>query len=177
MTSSSVSSRLPAICCIPTCECASEEENPFGCCGAIDSDANMVIHSGQFRYHAEASRDVKAGTVLVQCLPFAHSLLVPPGMQVEDAELDDNDSGIRKRCTRCFFQEGDSVIDRIVEGFGRCSKCRVVYYCSRSCQVRFRLKKYATAISHLLLNLFPLMVTFILFYIPPRPTTGKSIIN
>mmetsp|Transcript_27072 Transcript_27072/g.58034 ORF Transcript_27072/g.58034 Transcript_27072/m.58034 type:complete len:653 (-) Transcript_27072:2371-4329(-) len=95
---------------------------------------NMTIQPGPHGHHAIASRDIPAGSLIVQCLPLAHSILVPPGTMMEDDEGDDV-CGRRKRCTRCFFQEGDEDSSGMRRNtFGRCSKCRVAYYCSRSCQ-------------------------------------------
>ena len=127
-------SEIPA-CCIPISGnlCTSDGERA-DCLGVVNNDSSMVIRSGPHRFHAIASRDVKAGTVIVQCLPLAHSLLVPPGMQGEELSIDD--SGAPKRCARCFASEGDRHCPRKTEGkFGRCSICRVVSVCSSTCKV------------------------------------------
>lgn len=94
----------------------------------------MAVRSGLRGLYAIATRDVAAGDVVVQCLPIAHSILAPPGL--------DGGDGARRRCARCFFREGDAERDgcgvstRRKDKFGRCSKCARAYYCSRSCQVR-----------------------------------------
>ena len=111
------------------------------------SSSSMVVKAGQHGLHAIASRDVKAGTVIVQCLPMAHSKLVPPGSNImmdidDDEDEEDEDSGRKKICTRCFIQEGDSNAGTRKKKFGRCSKCKLVYYCCRSCQVRYILCSY-----------------------------------
>lgn len=127
-------SDLPAICCIPISNNLSTpgDEIQTDCTRAIN---NVLIRSGPHRFHAIASRDIKAGAVIVQCLPFAHALLVPPGMQGDELSNDD-DSGAPKRCARCFVAAGDNhCLRETGRLFGRCSKCKVVSYCSRSCQV------------------------------------------
>lgn len=115
------------------------------------SSSSMAVKAGQHGLHAIASRDVKAGTVIVQCLPLAHSILVPPGSNImmgidDDDEDEDEDSGRKKICTRCFIQEGDSNAKK--KKFGRCSKCKLVYYCCRSCQVRYILCSYHICYVH-----------------------------
>ena len=103
------------------------------------NNSSMVIQSGPHGLHAIAAQDIKAGSLIVQCLPLAHSILVPPGTLMEEVEGND-DCGKRRRCTRCFFQEGDEDSSGMrKKNFGRCSKCRLVYYCSRSCQVGYDL--------------------------------------
>ena len=124
--------------------------------GGDDDDgdwSSVAIRPGPHGLHAYASRDLKAGSVIVRCLPLAHSILVPPGTTTtttreededEDDEYDDGGGGggggrgRRRRCARCFFGEGESDHSdgRREARFGRCSRCRAVHYCSRSCQVR-----------------------------------------
>ena len=105
------------------------------CCIPDDSShtSKMYVKSGSHGLHAMASQDMNAGTTIVQCLPLSHSLLVPPGMSIAD-DIDNGDK--KRRCARCFFQEGSagSTGDRWAK-LRRCSKCKVAYYCSRSCQV------------------------------------------
>ena len=120
---------------------------------ADDDDSSVSIRPGPHGLHAYASRYLKAGSVIVRCLPLAHSILVPPGTTTttatrEDDDDDDDDGGggggggggrgRRRRCARCFFGEGESNHSggRRGANFGRCSRCRAVHYCSRSCQVR-----------------------------------------
>ena len=159
-------SQQQVVCCIPISdgkggkrqdnhhECrASEKQNECQYYFASDSAALrscsisnsvnsslMLIEPGPHGNHAIASQDINAGSVIVQCLPLAHSILVPPGSLMEEEESNSNDCK-KRRCARCFYQEGD-VDNTISEGgggrkikFGRCSKCRMAYYCSRSCQV------------------------------------------
>ncbi|KAL3795466.1 hypothetical protein HJC23_000824 [Cyclotella cryptica] len=98
--------------------------------------SKMWIQSGAFGLHAIATQDMPAGTVILQCLPLAHSLLAPPGVSPsEDDGVHDNE-GKRRRCTRCFVREGDraSCRDGVAKKLMRCSKCKIAYYCSRSCQ-------------------------------------------
>ena len=104
---------------------------------AKNQPSKMSIQSGAFGLHAIATHDMPAGTVILQCLPLAHSLLVPPGVpSVEDDGVHDNE-GRRRRCTRCFSWEGDRrpYSDGEVKKLMRCSRCKIVFYCSRSCQV------------------------------------------
>ena len=124
--------------------CGYLQDSDTQCCGVLNDSTQhkMVIKSGPHGLHAIASQDIKAGCVILQCLPLAHSVLVPPGGMMEDNEEDEDDDGSRRKkiCSRCFIQEGDINIDSSSENarkkkFGRCSKCRMVYYCSRSCQV------------------------------------------
>ena len=97
---------------------------------------SMAVQSGPHGRHAIASRQIPAGAIIVQCLPLAHSILMPPGASLVEEDTIEEDEGKRRRCARCFFQDGDEDISGLrKKKFGRCSKCRVVYYCSRSCQV------------------------------------------
>ncbi|KAL9191424.1 hypothetical protein ACHAXT_001130 [Thalassiosira profunda] len=101
--------------------------------GHAPASPSLVIKSGPHGHHAVASQDIAAGSVIVQCLPLAHSILTPPGSSILDEE--DDDDGTRRRCARCFAQEGDEDASGArKEKFGRCSKCRARFYCSRSCQ-------------------------------------------
>ena len=154
--------RPTSVCCIPStgsdntttesptdrsnrCRCGYLRDSDTKCCdyGVLDDSTQhkMVIKSGPYGLHVLASQDIKAGCVILQCLPLAHSVLVPPGGMMEDNEEDEDDGSRRKKiCSLCFIQEGDINIDSSSENvrkkkFGRCSKCRMVYYCSRSCQV------------------------------------------
>ena len=136
------------ICCIPTDDNITKP-NADGCnrrnaCRYLlptnqhqdttsNSCSNIVIKTGKHGLHAISSRDIKAGTVIVRCLPISHSILIPPGTNILD-ESDEDDG--RRICARCFIREGECNSGR-KKKFGRCSKCRVAYYCSRSCQVSF----------------------------------------
>lgn len=95
-----------------------------------------VKSDGAHGRHALASQDIKAGSVVVQCLPIAHSFLITPGKLLID-DGDEDDYGKPRRCVRCFFKEGNnaSTDEGRRKKFGRCSRCKVAYYCSRSCQV------------------------------------------
>ncbi len=140
------------ICCIPSADGPAESTdddhgNHQHRCRCISTslqhthhgsttNSSMVIQSGPHGLHTIASHDISAGSIIVQCLPLAHSLLVPPGSITGGEDEGSGDDGVRKRCTRCFVLEGDvDTSGRRKEKFGRCSKCRLVYYCSRSCQV------------------------------------------
>eukprot|EP01082_Thalassiosira_pseudonana_P011692 g10204.t1 g10204 contig4:1426866-1427663(+) len=94
-----------------------------------------VKSDGAHGRHALASQDIKAGSVVVQCLPIAHSFLITPGKLLID-DGDEDDYGKPRRCVRCFFKEGNnaSTDEGRRKKFGRCSRCKVAYYCSRSCQ-------------------------------------------
>ena len=154
--------RPPSVCCIPSTDsdnakiesatdrsnnrCRYLQDSDTKCCdGVLNNDSTqhkMVIKSGPYGLHAIASQDIKAGCVILQCLPLAHSILVPPGGMMGDIEEEEEDDGSRRKkiCSRCFIQEGDTNIGSSSENprkknFGRCSKCRMIYYCSRSCQV------------------------------------------
>ncbi|KAL7539544.1 hypothetical protein ACHAXR_010804 [Thalassiosira sp. AJA248-18] len=137
----------PVVCCIPSLdsddgvECG--DNNQHSCRYNLHADSiggspenhSMAIRSGPYGRHAIASRNLKAGSLIVQCLPLAHSILLPPGALMEEDGGDDDDCGGKRRCTRCFFQEGDEDSSGMRrKKFGRCSKCHVAYYCSRSCQ-------------------------------------------
>ena len=101
-----------------------------------ESICSMAVQSGPHGRYAIASRQIPAGAIIVQCLPLAHSILMPPGASLVEEDTSEEDEGKRRRCARCFFQDGDEDISGLrKKKFGRCSKCRVVYYCSRSCQV------------------------------------------
>ena len=142
-------SSFKSICCIPNnddhhsgkrkyqCRCLHGLNKQKQCDDNTNSNDDhscaVVVRAGPHGLHVFSSRNIKAGSVIIQCLPLAHSILVPPGTSPLD-ECDNNDDG-RRRCTRCFFREGD--IDASGwrrKKFGRCSKCQVTYYCSRSCQ-------------------------------------------
>ena len=95
----------------------------------------MFTKQGPYGQHAMASQDIKAGSVIVQCLPLAHSLFFSPGTALTIHEQESSEEcNERRRCARCFHQEGGIDGGRS-QRFGRCSRCRVPYYCSRSCQV------------------------------------------
>lgn len=96
------------------------------------NSSNIAVRSGPLGRHAVATQDMNAGTLVVQCLPLAHSIL-----QVQEEERDGDDDGSKlRRCARCFIQEGDNDPSGLRRGsFGRCSKCQSTYYCTRSCQV------------------------------------------
>jgi len=152
MDFSSGKGRRQAVCCIPNRRSDRDNAASVGdthrhnCCyiirdhhhqhNAKSTDGNrgfsMFIQSGPHGLHAIASCDITAGSIIAQCLPMAHSMFVPPGALVEeDGEGNDR----RKRCARCFFQEGDKDSSGTrKKKFGRCSKCRVTFYCSRNCQ-------------------------------------------
>lgn len=106
------------ICCIP--------HDP-----SVKTSSKMHLKSGEYGLHAIASRDMSAGTIILQCLPLAHSLLVSPGMDAANEE-----ESKRRRCARCFFRAGDCGSNNPgrMNGLKRCSKCKTAYYCSRSCQ-------------------------------------------
>ena len=142
-------SRHSAVCCIPSSDSGNAESavhHRYACqylCAHADSiggdygSSSMTIQSGPHGHHAVSSRDIKAGSVIVQCLSLAHSILVPPGTLM-GGDDDNDDCGGRKRCARCFFREGDEDSSgKRRKKFGRCSKCRIAYYCSRSCQVKW----------------------------------------
>lgn len=116
-TTSSATSR-DQICCIPH--------------DSARKTSKVFVRSGEYGKHAIASQHMCAGTVVFQCVPLAHSLLVPTGMA-----YDDSDEDTRRRCARCFLRENDDKLsnDGSMNRLKRCSKCKMVYYCSRSCQV------------------------------------------
>ncbi|KAL7467745.1 hypothetical protein ACHAXS_007983 [Conticribra weissflogii] len=128
-------------CCIPLSNCndttAEGGRASEGACRVSSSRKSyksmMVVEFGPHGIHAMASQDINAGTVIVQCLPLAHSLFNPPTNLLTEEEhyRDEN-----RRCARCFFSERN--VDETTVGrkqkFGRCSKCKVAFYCCRSCQ-------------------------------------------
>ena len=134
------------VCCIPTDDNIPKTDgcNRRNACrylatnqhhdGISNSCNKMVIKSGIHGLHAISSQDIKAGTIIVQCLPISQSILAPPGTNILD-ESDEDDG--RRICARCFIREGECSNNGRKKKFGRCSKCRVLYYCSRSCQVSF----------------------------------------
>lgn len=97
------------------------------------NSSKMLIETAEHGLHAIASQDMSAGTVVVRCFPLAHSLLVPPGMDAADVgEVK------QRRCARCFFRAGETGLtshEGRFDGLKRCTRCKVVYYCSRMCQV------------------------------------------
>jgi hypothetical protein len=98
----------------------------------------MVLRSGPHRFHAIASRDMKAGAVIVQCLPTAYSITELNAEElIKDASLRKsfNRSSIPKRCTYCLFKEEGEFVKMRGRSGGICSKCSMVHYCSKSCQV------------------------------------------
>ena len=137
--------RYTGICCIPTDDNITKP-NSNGCSRQNDchylstnqhhdgiisnSCSNMVIKTGKHGLHAISSQDIKAGTIIVQCLPISHSILIPPGTNILESDEVDG----RRICARCFIREGECNNSGRKKKFGRCSKCRVLYYCSRSCQ-------------------------------------------
>lgn len=144
-----ISSSFKSVCCIPNDKCYHSGKRKYQCRHLrglhqqkqCDDDTNsnddnscaVVVRTGPHGLHVYASRSIKAGSVIIQCLPLAHSILVPSGASPLD-ECDNNYDG-RRRCTRCFFSEGDTDASGWRrKKFGRCSKCRVTYYCSRFCQ-------------------------------------------
>lgn len=143
MTSFSLDNRAPpTYCCIPIEEDSLRnhgDEIEIDFCGNVNvRNSNMVLRSGPHKFHAIASRDMKAGTVIVQCLPTAYSITeLNTEELIKDASLRKifNGSGIPKRCTYCLFQEGEMNGTREGKSGGICSKCSMVHYCSRSCQV------------------------------------------
>jgi len=137
--------RYANICCIPTDDNITKPNSNCSRQNAChylatnqhhdsisNSCSNIVIKTGKHGLHAISSRDIKAGTVIVQCLPISQSILIPPGTNILD-ESDEDDG--RRICARCFIREGECSNNGRKKKFGRCSKCRVLYYCSRSCQV------------------------------------------
>lgn len=113
------------------------------CCGGNVKNSNMILRSGPHRYHAIASRDTPAGTVIVQCLPMAYTIEERTDTEDlinnETLRTNFNGDGKPKRCARCFFKEGEMNGTRMgmpsSGGGGVCSKCRMVHYCCKSCQV------------------------------------------
>ena len=103
--------RYAGLCCIPTDDNITESKtdgcNKRNACrylatnqhhdGISNSCSNMNIKSGKHGLHAMSSRDIKAGTVIVQCVPTSHSLLIPPGTNILD-EFDEDDG--RRICAR-----------------------------------------------------------------------------
>jgi len=109
--------RDPNICCIPN--------------DITVRASTLLVECGEHGLHAIASKNINAGEIILQCSPLAHSLLVTPGING-----DDGDDDKRKRCARCFFRQGrgSSSDQGRMNGLKRCSRCKIVYYCSRSCQ-------------------------------------------
>ena len=135
MRSVTSSSPRHQVCCIP--------HDP----ATKTQPSKMFMQSGAFGLHAIATQDMPAGTVILQCLPLAHSLLVPPGVPSADDDCVHDKDARQRRCLRCFSWEGDlrSFSDGEVKKLMRCSRCKIVFYCSRSCQVRWYNIRFSTA--------------------------------
>lgn len=125
---------MASTCCIPVIDdCADCSTNGYGgyscqysSSGNIDGappDIKMGVKTGPHGLHAVATEDIRAGTVIAQCLPLAQSPIIH--------------GPAKPTCFRCFFQEGDDDLSgrRKTETLFRCSRCQIARYCSKECQM------------------------------------------
>ncbi|KAL7550265.1 hypothetical protein ACHAWF_013500 [Thalassiosira exigua] len=77
-------SRRPCRCVRASVQHGANTEGP---------ELSIATQSGPYGVHAIATRDIKAGSLIVQCLPLAHSVLVAPGLSIGESDANGDDSG------------------------------------------------------------------------------------